>query len=255
MNVTLLTDEKYFTVMKSYLSVSNFCITLLGLLPCLFAIPASYAAEAESLESIRLSAEDHALAQIDHSQLKDAVASAGSLDTRLQLKKCDMPVETFSNAAMNNTSRMTVGVRCNGENPWTLYVPVTISALVDVVFARRALTRGALIGAEDLEVQQLPLKKLPFAYLSDPKQIIDFELIRAINAGMPISLNAVRPRNIVQQGQEVIIKAQIAGLQVKMAGKALKNGQSGDLIPVKNLKSGRTVEATIMNESTVSVNL
>ena len=134
-------------------------------------------------------------------------------------------------------------------------MPVTISALVNVVFTSRALTRGALLDAADLQVQQVPMNKLPIGYVSDPGQVTNFELIRPLNIGTPITLSAVRPRNIVQQGQEVIIKAQIAGLQVRMTGEALKNGQSGDLIPVRNLRSGRTVEATIMNESTVSVNL
>lgn len=255
MNVTLLTVRKYPTTMISHPSASIYRLGLLSLLLFLCRLPSSYGDEIEELNSIRTSAENHALAQIDHNQFEDAIATAGSLDTRLQLKKCNISLETFSTGAMNNSSRTTVGVRCSGLNPWTLYVPVTISALVNVVFSSRALTRGALIDAEDLEVQQVPLNKLPIGYLSDPSQITNFELIRPLNVGMPITLSAIRPRNIVQQGQEVIIKAQIAGLQVRMTGKALKNGQSGDLIPVRNLRSGRTVEATIMNESTVSVNL
>ncbi|GJM11640.1 MAG: flagella basal body P-ring formation protein FlgA [Pseudohongiella sp.] len=209
----------------------------------------------QSLASIQLSAEQHALAQIQDEGLKDAKAIAGSLDRRLQLKKCDTAIESFSTGNTNMTSRITVGVRCTGQNPWTLYVPVSISALVDVVLAKRALTRGAVLEAEDLEIQQLAMDKLPLGYVSDPSQIVDFELIRPVRVGVPLTLSAVRPREIIQQGQEVIIVAQIAGLEVKMTGKALRNGQFGDLIPVKNLRSGRTVEATIMNESTVSVNL
>ena len=255
MSVTLLTVKKTPTATYPFSVASNSYLGLLGLLLSLWGIPSSYAAEIEALESIRLSAADHALAQIDHSHFENAVATAGSLDKRLQLKKCNIPLETFSTGTMNNTSRMTVGVRCNGLNPWTLYVPVTISALVNVVFSSHALTRGALLNAEDLEVQQVPLNKLPIGYLSDPSQVTNFELIRPLNVGTPITLNAVRPRNIVQQGQEVIIKAQVAGLQVRMTGEALKNGQSGDLIPVRNLRSGRTVEATILNKNTVSVNL
>ncbi|MBL4574092.1 MAG: flagellar basal body P-ring formation protein FlgA [Gammaproteobacteria bacterium] len=255
MNVTLLTDKKVPTTMNTLPSASNYRAYFFGLLLCVGGIPSSNAAEVQTLDSIRLKAEDHALAQIDHNQFKNSTATANSLDARLQLKKCNIPIEAFSTGAMNNTSRMTVGVRCSGLNPWTLYVPVTVAALVDVVISSRALTRGALLNAEDLEIQQLPLNKLPIGYLSDPSQVTNFELIRPLRVGTPITLSAVRPRNIVQQGQEVIIKAQIAGLQVRMTGKALKNGQSGDIIPVRNLRSGRTVEATILNENTVRVNL
>jgi len=257
MNVTLLTDRKCPTAIDLFQVASNTFLSLLGLLLlfCISGKPTSYAAEVEALDSIRLSAEEYALAQIDHVHFEAATATAGSLDRRLQLKKCNIPLETFSTGTMNNTSRMTVGVRCTGLNPWTLYVPITISALVDVVFSSRALTRGALLDAEDLEIQQVPLNKLPIGYLSDLSQVTNLELIRPLNVGAPVTLSAVRPRMIVQQGQEVIIKAQLAGLQVRITGKALKNGQSGDLIPVRNLRSGRIVEATIINKGTVSVNL
>ncbi len=257
MNVTLLTARKCPTTINLFQVASNYFLGLLGLLLlfCISRTPISYAAEVETLDSIRLSAEEYALAQIDHGHFEAATATAGSLDRRLQLKKCNIPLETFSTGNRNNTSRMTVGVRCTGLNPWTLYVPITISALVDVVFSSRALTRGALLNEEDLEIQQVPLNKLPIGYLSDPSQVTNFELIRPLNVGTPITLSAVRRRVIVQQGQEVIIKAQIAGLQVRIAGEALKNGQSGDLIPVRNIRSGRVVQATIMNKGTVSVNL
>ncbi|MEX0963832.1 MAG: flagellar basal body P-ring formation chaperone FlgA [Pseudohongiellaceae bacterium] len=260
MNVTVLTAKTCATAKTALCTIQNFYLArlrLAGLCAAFFLcmLPTSHGAEVETLESIRLSAEAHALAQIDHRRFENASATANPLDSRLQLKKCNTPLETFSRGAMNTTSRLTVGVRCTGLNPWTLYVPVTISALVDVVFSRRTLTRGALLTEADLQIKQLALNELPIGYLSDPSQIANFELRRPINADTAIILSAVKPRNIVQQGQEVIIKAELAGLQVRMAGEALKSGKSGDLIPVRNLRSGRTVEATVIAESTVSVNL
>ncbi len=240
------------------LTVRTFPTTLLGCLCALALVAGSlpiHAAEIETLDTIRSRAQEHALAQIVDSDLQNATASAGQLDARLQLKRCSSELETFSTGSMNNPSRMTVGVRCTGLNPWTLYVPVTISAMVDVVFSSRALTRGALLTAEDLETRQVSLDKLPIGYLSDSSRLANFELTRPVRAGTPLTLNAVRSRKIIRQGQEVIIVAQTSGIQVRMTGEALKNGDFGDLIPVKNLKSGRTVEATILSDSTVSVNL
>ena len=240
------------------LTVRTIPTTLLGCL-CALALltgsPLLHAAEIELLDTIRLRAQEHALTQIVDGDLQDARASAGQLDARLQLKKCSSRLETFSTGSMNKASRMTVGVRCTGLNPWTLYVPVTVSAMVDVVFSSRALTRGTLLTAEDLETRQISLDKLPIGYLSDSSRLANFELTRSIRAGTPLTLNAVRSRKIVRQGQEVIIVAQTSGIQVRMTGQALKNGDFGDLIPVKNLNSGRTVEATILSDSTVSVNL
>lgn len=245
MSVTLLTVRNILTATTRFLFVP----ALLG------GIAVGHAAETEMLDTIRLRAQEHALAQIDTSNFQDASATAGTLDTRLQLKKCDIPLETFSTGAMNSTSRMTVGVRCNGLKPWTLYVPVTLSAWVDVVFSSRALSRGELLTQGDMEIRRVPLNKLPNGFLSDNSQLADFELTRPVKAGTALTLNTVRRREIVQQGQEVIIVAQTSGFQVRMSGEALKNGQLGDKIPVRNLNSGRTIEATVLSNSTVSVNL
>lgn len=240
------------------LTVKNFPTTLVVCclaLAVLAGSPSLYAADFEMLDSIRLHAQEHALAQIEDRDLKDVAANAGNLDARLQLKKCTTELETFSTGSMNNASRMTVGVRCTGLNPWTLYVPVVITGTVDVLFSSRALTRGELLIEEDLETRQVSLDKLPIGYLSDSSRLTNLELTRPLRAGTALTLNAVRSREIIRQGQEVIIVAQAAGIQVRMTGEALKNGNFGDLIPVKNLNSGRTVEATILSDSTVSVNL
>ena len=245
MNVTLMTIRNIPTTFSH-------CLCALAVFA---GSPYIHAAEIEALETIREQAQKHALAEVDNSDFHDIRAVAGNLDARLQLKKCSENLETFSSGAMNNPARMTVGVRCSGLNPWTLYVPVTIEATVDVLFSARALTRGELLTPADLESRRMPLDKLPIGYISDGSQLTNLELIRPLRPGTPLTLNAVRSRKIVQQGQEVIIIAQTAGIQVRMTGEALKNGNYGDLIPVKNLKSGRTVEALIMNDSTVSVNL
>lgn len=240
------------------LTVRNFPTTFLAsflALAALLGSPSLHSEEMELLDTIRQHAQKHALAEIDDRDLRDAAANAGNLDARLQLKKCTSELETFSTGAMNNASRMTVGVRCTGLNPWTLYVPVVISGTVDVLYSSRALTRGELLTEEALETRQVALDKLPIGYLSDSAGLTNLELIRPLRAGTPLTLNAVRSREIVRQGQEVIIVAQTAGIQVRMTGEALKNGNFGDLIPVKNLNSGRTVEATILSDSTVSVNL
>lgn len=224
-------------------------------LALLVAAPIGYAAEMQELETIRLQAQKHALAQVQDHEFHDVRAIAGNLDPRLQLKKCSAELETFSSGAMNNPARTTVGVRCSGLNPWTLYVPVSIEATVDVLFSTRALTRGELLTPADIETRRLSLDKLPIGYMSDSSQLTNLELTRPVRTGTPLTLNAVRSREIVRQGQEVIIVAQTAGIQVRMTGEAMKNGNFGDLIPVKNLTSGRTVEATILSDSTVSVNL
>jgi len=241
MNVNILTKEP--------ISKLLLCLGLL-----LWVVTAN-ANNFEALSNIRATAEQFALAQVIDDKLSSIEARAVNLDPRLQLQKCDQPLQAFTTTNSRNIARTTVGVRCAGLKPWTLYVPVRISALADVVHTLRPLVRGEVLLIEDLEIRQISLDKIPPNYLSNIVQLAGMELARSVNSGVILTLNAVKPRQIVQRGQEVVIIARGAGVQVRMTGMALKNGVSGDLIPVRNIKSGRTIKAIVLKEGTVAVNM
>jgi len=216
---------------------------------------AESAVQYEALDSIRETAENFALNQVDHENLRQITATAVTLDSRLQLNKCESPLEAFAATMTNNIARMTVGIRCIGDKPWTLYVPININAIAGVIFPTRPLSRGEILQRSDLEIRELPLSNLPANYLSQIDELTGMELTRPVNTRVALTLNAVKTRNIVQQGQAVIILAKGGSIEVRMNGTAMRSGSYGDLIPVLNITSGRTIEATVLNESTVSVNM
>ncbi|HHH39513.1 MAG TPA: hypothetical protein ENK50_08060, partial [Sedimenticola sp.] len=80
----------------------------------------------QSHQAIREAARQHVLKQITDAG-QPAVVTAGRLDSRLKLARCDSPLETFSPPGKRRSAKQTVGVRCNGKQSWTLYVPVTVS--------------------------------------------------------------------------------------------------------------------------------
>ena len=209
----------------------------------------------QSLANIRQTAEQFVLQELDTTGLRDVSVSTASLDSRLKLQDCELPLEAFSTSNTRNMTRATVGIRCNGEKPWTLYVPVSITAMVDALFTARPLLRGEVVSAADVEIRQIPLNQLAANSLSDVDALGDLETIRPLRAGSPLTLNALRTRQMIEQGQQVVILGGGGGLQVKMEGTAMKSGSYGELIPVKNTRSGRIVEAAIQDEGTVVVNL
>lgn len=209
----------------------------------------------QSLDVIRETAEKFALQHLDTSGLSDISVSATSLDARLRLQDCELPLEAFSTSSTQNLTRTTVGIRCNGQKPWTLYVPVNINALVEALYTARPLLRGETLTPSAVEVREMPLNQLPANALSDMSAIKDLETIRPLRAGSPLTLNSLRTRQMIEQGQQVVILGNGRGIEVKMEGTAMKSGSYGDLIPVKNTRSGRVVEASIKDEGTVIVSL
>lgn len=230
-------------------------IKLVLVLVNLSLLPMAMAQTTESLDKIRAVAEEFALSQIEDSSLSEIQVKAAALDPRLKLSQCETQLEVFPTSNSGQISRSTVGVKCTGSKPWTLYVPVVIDALAEILVTTRPLLRGETLISEALELKKVPVSKLPLNYLDNPHQLAGMETSRPLKAGTTLTLNAVQPRKIVKQGQVVKIVASGGGVQVQMAGIALKSGAVGDLITVQNNSSGRSVEAEVLNEGTVRVSL
>ena len=206
-------------------------------------------------EDIQRVAERFAMAQIDTTGLTDVRATANAMDSRLTLKRCEQALETFATSSIPNASRLTVGVRCNGQKPWTLYVPVSVEAMAEALYTARPVLRGEALVTNSIEVRQVPLQDLPLNAIRSMDELAGLEASRALSAGTALSLNTLKARQLIKQGQQVVIRASGRGIQVKMAGTALKNGASGELIPVRNSNSGRIVRAAVIDDSTVQVNM
>jgi flagella basal body P-ring formation protein FlgA len=58
---------------------------------------------------------------------------------------------------------------------------------------------------------------------------------------------------LVRRGQEVMLEARAAGLTVRMAGVARRDGRLGETIPVENISSGEVREAIVRSAKSVEV--
>jgi flagella basal body P-ring formation protein FlgA len=217
--------------------------------------PAQQAPEFQPLTDIQNAAAAHARTLIEARGLPDAEVSPSSLDGRLRLKLCDTALETFSNNNSLRGGRVTIGVRCTGTAPWTLYVPVAIVAQTYIVMIDGPLPRGTLLTAQNLRMEQRPLTALPPQYMTSVDQLVGLELTRAVSGTTIATPNMVQARDLVAKGQDVVILASGANIQVRMAGVALQKGQQGERINVKNSTSGRTVQAVIVDAATVEIQL
>ena len=178
---------------------------------------------------------------------------AGSLDSRLRLSRCDVPLEAFQPSGSRALGNTTVGVRCTGNTTWTLYVPVSVSLFGDVVVAARPLGRKTLLTAADLKLARRDLAQLHSGYFSDIGQLIGKQTGRSIAVDTAISSSLVREPLAIKRGQRVSLVAASGGLEVRMSGEAMADGAAGDRIRVRNLSSKRVVDGIVKSASTVQV--
>ena len=163
----------------------------------------------------------------------------GVIDTRLNLPACPAP-EAFVPAGARLWGSASVGVRCGGNSPWTIYVPVSIKIITGVVVAAHALAQGRSIELTDMMVQEADLGQLPGAVITEPQQALGRIATLSIAPGQPLRQDLLRSPPVIQQGQSVTLRAQGAGFNASAEGKAVSNASEGQVAQVRT-PSGHTI--------------
>ena len=114
--------------------------TLTALLVLLLIPTISYSKASDAAQAPGSSAARHSLAaigqtvrqfiesQIDKNKYAKTVITVGRLDSRLELKRCEQPLETFLAPGADLVGKTTVGVRCTSPNPGPcIFQPLSIS--------------------------------------------------------------------------------------------------------------------------------
>ncbi|WP_457676262.1 flagellar basal body P-ring formation chaperone FlgA [Thiolapillus sp.] len=177
----------------------------------------------------------------------------GRLDPRLRLHPCSRKLEAFLPNGGRTSGNTTVGVRCPGKKPWTLYVPVTVNVFKEVVVTSEALPRNTVLKPSHLRLARRNLAKLPQGYFVSPDQLVGKKLKRNLGPGLALTPTMVKARAIIKRGQQVILVSRSKGISVRMQGKAMGSAAPGELIKVKNLSSKRIVEGTVTTSGEILV--
>ncbi|MGB5179368.1 MAG: flagellar basal body P-ring formation chaperone FlgA [Gammaproteobacteria bacterium] len=231
-------------------------LLLYGCLLALMAISAPAVADAlQSHTSIQTSAEKFITEKVLSSHGRVPIARAGSLDSRLRLKECDQSLEAFQPAGGRSLGNTTVGVRCPGTQPWTLYVPVKVSIHDTIVVAVRPLSKGTIVQNQDVELLEKDLAVIRSGYYKDLSQVIGQQVVRTISMGTAITTPMVKPQLQIRRGQHISLVAESNGFKVRMTGEALTDGASGERIQVRNLSTRKVVEGIVHSATTVQIAL
>jgi flagella basal body P-ring formation protein FlgA len=182
-----------------------------------------------------------------------ARVEVGALDRRLRLPECDKPLSAFLSPSSRNATRQSVGVRCEGTVPWSLYVPVTIDRPGQVVVTSRPVPRGQTVTDEDVRLAERDLGTLHRGYFTDLEQAIGQRTERDLPADEVLVPGNVGKPNVIKRGAGVTILAADELLDVRMGGVTLASGGLGERIRVRNASSKRELDAIVVGDGLVQV--
>lgn len=206
----------------------------------------------QPVEEIKSAAEEFVRLTVGKDDSRIA-PSAGHLDARLQLPRCDAPLAPYLQNPGRRTGRIVVGVRCPGEKPWNIYLPVTVAVMEDVVVTATSLARDHALRETDLAIERRDVSGLAAGYLTDPGQLVGQTTKRAVGRGIVLTPQQVAPAVLIEKGQTVTLTVETRALAIRMSGKALSSGAENERIRVENTASGRVVEGIVRSDSVVQV--
>lgn len=227
---------------------------LCGVLGLFLSASAPGAEDLQSLESIQQAAVAYLEGQHAGSPTPPQV-SAGRIDSRLRLGACGEPLDVFTPPGQRSIGTTTVGVRCAAPVPWTVYVQATVALIQPVLVMRHPLPRGTVLSSADVDVMERDVARLSMGYVTDFKDIEGMVLRRSVVAGAVLHRGLLQHPTSIRRGERVTILGQIAGIEVRMEGQALMDGAKGEVIRVRNLSSGRDIEAVVVAPGVVQVRL
>jgi flagella basal body P-ring formation protein FlgA len=175
----------------------------------------------------------------------------GPIDPRLNLPACP-EMETFLPPGTRLWGRASVGVRCNAPVQWTVFVPVSVEVIADVVYAVKPLVQGQSVGPDDIATRKADLTRLPPGILTDLGEAVGKVLAGSIASGQWLRRDLLRSPSVIQQGQVVRLLAEGRGFRVTSEGRALAAAAAGQVVPVRTA-SGQIVSGIARPDATVEV--
>jgi flagella basal body P-ring formation protein FlgA len=177
----------------------------------------------------------------------------GPIEPQLQLQRCRAPVRAAVTSPHHMKDRATIELRCQDAKSWHLYVQVRIIGTSTVAVAAHAIVVGSVLKAADLKVEQHDISELPPGFLDDPAIAVGLTAARPIAGGAFLTNQQLVAAKAVQRGQSVTLVADLGGMSVRMAGKALSDGLVNQRVRVENLSSGKIVEGIARSAQIVEI--
>lgn len=177
-----------------------------------------------------------------------------SFSDEIKLPRCLRPLQVSMAPGTKLLGNTSLSVSCAYPQQWKIHVAAHVDGEVSALIARHPITRGTILQNSDFEFSTRRYSQLYYGYYTSATQLQGMEAKRNIKLGQVLTPGLLSAQKLVLRGQDVIIVAQSAGLDLRVKGKALMDGRRGQTIQVKNLSSQKRIYAQVVANGMVKVN-
>jgi len=219
------------------------------------AVFANEEASVPSLSTISQLAEEVVRKKIQSEPNAKLLITPQNLEGRLTPPRCFTPITAELASEREIGRNNTVKIGCNSPDydyPWQIYLSVRVEVMFPVVVSSEIISPDTLLSESQLRIEYIDQYSLRGQFYADINDVLGSKTKRRINKGTPI-LNS--HLCFVCKGDAVSIYANSQNLQIKTLGEAMRDGNIGESIRVKNANSNRELEATVIGVGEVEVRM
>lgn len=194
-----------------------------------------------------------------HEEITDLGLFEVELDSQLttiHLASGTAPSLALTNLQMDSSGgHFTAKIVAPAEGQRQSIVPISgrVHQLAEVAVPNRRIRPGDIITESDLHFVEMRSNRLTRNQLVVPEDIVGLSAKRVLAAGRPVSHSDIEPPKLVSRKGMVTVFLETPVMRLTTQAKALESGAKGDVIKVKNLKSGKLVDVIVTGANQAAV--
>lgn len=179
----------------------------------------------------------------------------GPVEPRPADVRSQEPVRVVSLSMVPQSGRFDALVQIDqGERSDRIHLRGQVVETTSVTVLNRPLSRGDIVSAEDVRVDRQPRTRSGILRsIVDPSEIVGRQARRSLRAGQAIAAADFARPQVVARGETVTVVFRTKSLQVTGRGQSIQAGAVGDMIPILNPQSKRTIHATVVGPGIVEI--
>lgn len=175
-----------------------------------------------------------------------------SLKTR-HLNPDDVEVKPLSQREPRGPFTMMVTIQDGDQRVERGQVRLRVNHYAEVLVAKGDIDRHDPVTANQFDKQMMDITSLREQPVTTVESLAGNRTTTNVRQGTILTVAAIEPVPDIEVGREVTIVYENNACVITAPGKALQTGWSGDRIRVRNLASGKTIAATVIDGKSVGV--
>jgi flagella basal body P-ring formation protein FlgA len=183
------------------------------------------------------------------------------IESRSSLNKVEIPAGDYElkiaenqNLSLPNTN-LKLEVWQNGERLRSLFYPVEINLLLEVLTANKDLNSNSKVRKSDFELKKQKIS-------GDPDEIVqhwseidlnNVKLSRPLKKGELLKFNNLKIPYVVKWGQKLNLRLKLNNIKISTFVEAKERGKIGEIITVENLNSGYQFQVEVVSPTEVKM--